>query len=57
MIADGAPQEVLNNPLVVAAYLGADAVAVHRSGAGRPSRRRRRRADADLRQPRDAGDR
>ncbi|HEX4979948.1 MAG TPA: ATP-binding cassette domain-containing protein [Acidimicrobiales bacterium] len=44
VIATGAPHEVINDPLVVSSYLGADAVAVQRSGTARqPSRQRRRR--------------
>lgn len=41
VIADGSPDEVLTDPLVVAAYLGTSAVAVQRSGTGGRSPRRR----------------
>jgi len=45
LIADGPPQQVINDPLVVASYLGTNEVAVLRSGtAETPRRRRRRRA-------------
>jgi ABC-type branched-subunit amino acid transport system ATPase component len=33
VIAQGTPQEIRNNPLVVASYLGTDERAVNRSGA------------------------
>ena len=34
VIAQGAPDEVLEHPAVVASYLGTDEAAIHRSGAG-----------------------
>jgi len=34
VIADGPPARVLEHPAVVASYLGTDAAAIHRSGAG-----------------------
>jgi ABC-type branched-subunit amino acid transport system ATPase component len=43
VIAEGAPAEVRDNPQVIASYLGTDATAINRSGAG-PARRRRTEA-------------
>jgi ABC-type branched-subunit amino acid transport system ATPase component len=43
VIARGSPREVLDHPLVIASYLGADPDAIARSGA-RPAPRRRPRA-------------
>ncbi|MFA5883140.1 MAG: branched-chain amino acid ABC transporter ATP-binding protein/permease, partial [Acidimicrobiia bacterium] len=34
VIAEGGPDEVRNNPAVIASYLGTDARAIHRSGTG-----------------------
>ena len=42
VIADGAPEEVLRHPRVVAAYLGGDSRIVERSGAAAAPPRRRR---------------
>ena len=36
IIAEGAPDEVRNNPLVIASYLGTDERAIARSGAAAP---------------------
>jgi ABC-type uncharacterized transport system ATPase subunit len=34
VIAEGGPDEVRNNPAVIASYLGTDERAIHRSGTG-----------------------
>ncbi len=39
VIAEGTPQQVRDNPLVIASYLGTDPTAVDRSTAARPRRR------------------
>jgi len=39
VIAEGTPQEVLDDPLVIASYLGTDEAAIGRSGGAKPRKR------------------
>jgi ABC-type branched-subunit amino acid transport system ATPase component len=43
VIAEGTPQEVLDDPVVIASYLGTDQAAIGRSGTG-PAKPRKRAA-------------
>ena len=49
VIAEGAPDEVVNHPQVVASYLGADEGVIARSGTSRAAPRRRRSPAASRR--------
>jgi branched-chain amino acid transport system ATP-binding protein len=40
-IAEGTPEEVTTDPLVVSSYLGGDLAVINRSGASTPAKRRR----------------
>jgi ABC-type branched-subunit amino acid transport system ATPase component/ABC-type branched-subunit amino acid transport system permease subunit len=42
IIAEGSPEEIRNNPMVIDSYLGVDSVAIERSGAGAPPADKRR---------------
>ncbi len=41
VLSEGTPSEVINDPRVVSSYLGGDVEVINRSGARKPSRRRR----------------
>ena len=51
-LASGPPAQVLSDPAVVAAYLGADEVSINRSGPAAPTRTRRRTAPVKASSPR-----
>lgn len=51
VVADGDPQEVIQNDRVIASYLGADETAISRSGSTKPSRTKAKRPAARRKTP------